>query len=61
MCYDSITKTIGKKEKNDEKQKKAAYLCTVILLLMTAGCSHSDMDSDVSTADTINFHAGERH
>ena len=34
---------------------KAAYLCTVIVLLMTAGCGSSDTDSDVSTVDTINF------
>ena len=36
-------------------RKKAAYLCTVIVLLMTAGCGSSDTDSDVSTVDTINF------
>ena len=35
--------------------KKAAYLCTVMVLLMTAGCGHSDTDSDVSAVDTINF------
>ena len=53
MCYALITKTIRKKGKNDEK--KAAYLCTVMVLLMTAGCGSSDADSDVSTVDTINF------
>lgn len=36
-------------------RRKAAYFCTVIVLLMTAGCGYSDTDSDVSTADTINF------
>lgn len=36
-------------------RKKAAYFCTVIVLLMTAGCGYSDTDSDVSTVDTINF------
>ena len=36
------------------KQKKAVYFCTVIVLLMTAGCGYSDTDSDVSTVDTIN-------
>lgn len=36
-------------------RKKAVYLCTVIVLLMTAGCGSSDTDSDVSTVDTINF------
>ena len=36
-------------------RKKATYLCTVMVLLMTAGCGSSDTDSDVSTVDTINF------
>lgn len=35
--------------------KKAVYLCAVIVLLMTAGCSNSDTDSSVSTLDTVNF------
>ena len=34
--------------------KKAAYLC-MTMLLMATGCGHSDTDSDVSAADTINF------
>ena len=36
-------------------RKKAAYFCTVIVLLMTAGCGYSDTDLDVSTVDTINI------
>lgn len=36
-------------------KKIAAYLCTGLLLLMTAGCGNSDADSDVSKVDTINF------
>lgn len=47
------SKIIRKKEKT-MRNKKAAYLCTVVMLLMTAGCGHSDMDSDVLTVDTIN-------
>lgn len=35
--------------------KNAAYLCMVIVLLMTTGCGYSDTDSDVSTIDVINF------
>ncbi len=35
--------------------KKAVYLCAVIALLMTVGCSNADTDSSVSTLDTINF------
>ena len=36
-------------------RKKAVYLCTVIVLLTTAGCGHSDTDTNVSTVDVINF------
>ena len=36
-------------------KKIVAYLCTGLLLLVTAGCGNSDADSDVSKVDTINF------
>lgn len=35
-------------------KKIAVYLC-MSLLLTTVGCSHSTVDSDVSTADTSNY------
>ena len=36
--------------------KNATFLCIIMVLLMITGCGHSDIDSDVSTAGTINFH-----
>lgn len=34
-------------------KKTAAYLCTYLLLLMTAGCGNADVDPDVPTVDIV--------
>ncbi len=37
------------------RKKVAAYLCTGLLLLMTAGCGNSNAGQDAATADAINY------
>lgn len=36
-------------------KKAAAYLCTYLLLLMTAGCGNADADLDVPTVDVVDL------
>lgn len=37
------------------RKKVAAYLCTGLLLLMTAGCGNFNADQDAATVDSINY------
>ena len=36
-------------------KKTAAYLCTYLLLLMTAGCGNADVDLGVPTVDIVDL------